>query len=88
MAVANAKRRKSGPLKIAKAARLKQSARNRIDVTREEYNHIIEVLNERGEIINGLRKELEVQFKRMAQIQSELDEVRRAWIKHRNEGQG
>jgi hypothetical protein len=31
--------------------------------------------------------ELEVQFKRMAQMQSELDEVRRAWLKKRSDGQ-
>ena len=54
-------------------------------------NNIIEVLNQRGEMINDLRRELEVQFKRMAQMQSELDEVRRAWTKAKretNEGEG
>lgn len=73
-------RRKARP-KILKAARLRQSPLTRTDVTREEYNHIIEVLNQRGEIINGLRRELEVQLKRIGQMQSELDEVRRAWFK-------
>ena len=64
---------------IPKARRIKRSSSrlNRRDVTRAEYNNIIEVLNQRGEIINTLRHELEVQFKRIAQMQSELDDVRR-----------
>jgi hypothetical protein len=63
---------------IPKARRIKRSSRlNRRDVTRAEYNNIIEVLNQRGEIINELRRELEVQFTRIAQMQSELDDVRR-----------
>jgi hypothetical protein len=74
------------PPRIAKAARIRQSSLSRTDVTRAEYNNIIEVLNQRGEIINGLRRELEVQFKRMAQMQSELDEVRRAWVKSKRSG--
>jgi hypothetical protein len=72
--------------RIAKAARLRRSPLNRTDVTRAEYNNIIEVLNQRGEIINDLRRELEVQFKRMAQMQSELDEVRRAWSRTKRSG--
>ena len=36
-----------------------------------------------GEVINGLRRELEVQLKRIGQMQSELDEVRNAWLKSR-----
>jgi hypothetical protein len=73
-------------LKIAKAPRLRRSPLTRTDVTRAEYNNIIEVLNQRGEIINDLRRELEVQFKRIAQMQSELDEVRRAWVKTQRAG--
>jgi len=67
--------------RIASAPRIAGSRLTRTDVTRAEYNHIIEVLNQRGEIINDLRRELEVQFKRMAQMQSELDEIRRAWVR-------
>jgi hypothetical protein len=70
--------------KIPRAPRLRKPPRARVDVTRAEYNHIIEVLNQRGEIINGLRRELEVQLKRMGQIQAELDEVRNAWLKSRS----
>jgi hypothetical protein len=67
--------------RIAKARQVAGSRLTRRDVTRAEYNHIIEVLNQRSDIINDLRRELEVQFKRMAQMQSELDEVRRAWTR-------
>ena len=59
-----------------------------MDVTRAEYNHIIDVLNERKIIINGFREALErleqtadVQFRRIAQIQADLDDVRKAWQK-------
>jgi uncharacterized protein involved in exopolysaccharide biosynthesis len=63
--------------KIAKTPRLRSSPLRRTDVTRAEYNNVLEMLNQREEAINDLRRELEVQFKRMAQMQSELDELRR-----------
>ena len=69
-------------LKTSAARRL--SAAKKRDVTRQEYNKVIDILNQREEIIDGLRRELETQFKRMAQIQSELDEVRQAWMKNKN----
>jgi hypothetical protein len=52
---------------------------NRIDVTRAEFNRVIEILNERGAILNDLRHNQEIQFKRIAQIQAELDAIKRAW---------
>lgn len=52
-------------------------------MTRAEYNDLIEVLNARGEIIDGLRRDLDVQFKRIAQIQAELDTIKHAWTKMR-----
>jgi hypothetical protein len=67
-----------------KARRIKRSNLTRRDVTRAEYNGIIEVLNQQGEIVDGLRRELEVQFKRIAQMQSELDEVGRLLAKARS----
>ena len=74
------KRPKSKPrVKVPSVRRLPASKRT--DVTREEYNQLVDILNRRGEIIEGIRRELETQFKRMAQIQTELDEVRRAWVK-------
>jgi hypothetical protein len=53
----------------------------RLDVTRAEFNHVIAILNERGQIINGLRHNQDVQFQRLAQLQAELDLLRRAWEK-------
>jgi hypothetical protein len=83
--------RKSTPKKSrSKKSRPKISAVRRpspskkVDVARQEYKEIIHILNQRGEIIEGLRRELETQFKRMAQIQSELDEVRRVWLKNKD----
>jgi len=67
--------------RLPKARRIKRSKLTRRDVTRAEYNGIIEVLNQQGELVDGLRRELEVQFKRIAQMQSELDEVGRLLAK-------
>jgi len=55
----------------------------RVDVTRAEFNRVIAILNERGVLINGLRDNQEMQFKRIAQLQAELDLLRRAWEKMR-----
>jgi hypothetical protein len=51
----------------------------RRDVTRAEYNSLVDLLNERGQIIAKMRQDLETQFKRIAQMQVQLDEVRAAW---------
>lgn len=69
--------------RIRKAPRLRPSPDSRKDVTRAEYNYIIGVLNDRSTIINELRSASEVQFKRIAQIQAELDEVKRLLAKSR-----
>jgi len=72
--------------RIPKARVLRPSAQSRTDVTRAEYNHIIKILNERNEILNALRDGVQglehvtdIQFKRIAQMQADLDEVKRAW---------
>ena len=51
----------------------------RRDVTRAEYNILVDLLNERGQVIAKMRQDLETQFKRIAQMQVQLDEVRTAW---------
>ena len=51
------------------------------NVTRAEFNSLIRILAERGEILEGMRRTLEVQFKRMAQMQAELDQIKRAWVR-------
>ena len=45
----------------------------RLDVTRAEFNRAIDILNERGQIISDVRRDLDVQFKRIAQLQAEVD---------------
>jgi hypothetical protein len=50
----------------------------RMDVTRAEFNHVIDLLNERGEIVDQIRRELDIQFKRIAQLQFELDDMKKA----------
>ncbi len=76
----------SSSRRIPKARRVRRTAQNRFDVTRAEYNYIVDVLNERNLILNAFREAIaelvhttEVQFKRIAQLQAELDQVRRAW---------
>ena len=62
-----------------------------INVTRAEFDAVIELLNKRGEIINALhqacrdlgsqveknRQTLEIQFTRIAQLQVEIDALKR-----------
>ena len=58
----------------------------RIDVTRAEFDRVIDLLNERGRMINDLAEQLDrntrsiqVQFARFAQIQAELDRIKRSF---------
>jgi hypothetical protein len=48
-----------------------------MDVTRAEFDRVIDLLNERGEIIKKMRRDLETQFTRIAQLQAELDVMKR-----------
>jgi hypothetical protein len=77
------RRRASAPRRIPKAPRLKASALKRTDVTRAEYNRVIEILNERNEILNGLRHNSDIQFQRIAQLQADVDLNKRALEKLR-----
>jgi hypothetical protein len=70
-----------GPLMPAKTKRrrtlpripkLRQNA-----VTREEFNHVIEMINGRGQVVDEMRRELEVQFRRIAQLQLEVDGLKK-----------
>jgi hypothetical protein len=70
-------KKKRNPRRVRRAKQIPLG--RRIDVTREEFNRVIELLNERGAIVNDLRHNQEVQFQRLAQLQAELDLLRRAW---------
>jgi hypothetical protein len=50
-------------------------------VTRNEYNALVEILNERGEILARMQRTLDLQFQRIAQLQAEFDQIRSAWTK-------
>ena len=65
--------------KISRVRRIPKS--RRVDVTRGEFDRVIDLLNERGEILNNIIRNQDIQFQRIAQIQAELDQIRRAWAK-------
>jgi hypothetical protein len=56
----------------------------RFDVSRSEFNRVIDLLNKRGEILeeyrvslDQMRRDLDIQFKRIAQLQLEIDQVKK-----------
>lgn len=75
--------KKSKPRRVRKARQIPVGGR---DVTRAEFNRVIEMLNERGAIMNDLAHNQDVQFKRLAQLQAELDLIKRAWDRLRVSG--
>jgi len=48
-----------------------------MDVRRDEFNHLIDLLNKRGETVNAILRDQEIQLKRIAQMQAELDALKR-----------
>ena len=46
-------------------------------VTRGEFDAMINLFNGRGEIINGIQRDLQTQFTRIAQLQQEIDAIKR-----------
>jgi hypothetical protein len=58
----------------------------RSTVTRAQLDKALETFNERGMVITEIRKELDVQFRRMAQLQAELDAIKHAWQRMKNRG--
>lgn len=73
--------KKSGARRIRRAPRVAPTRHRAI--TREEFNRLVERLNERAEIIDDLQRSQQIQFQRLAQLQAELDVMRRAWEKLR-----
>jgi hypothetical protein len=73
------------PNKPRRLPRIRKS--RRVDVTRAEFDRVIDLLNKRGEIVDQMRRDLEavddvrrdldVQFKRIAQLQEEVDRLKR-----------
>jgi uncharacterized coiled-coil DUF342 family protein len=51
---------------------------DRLNVTRAEFDALISSLNDRGEIINEIQRTLQTQFTRIAQLQRELDDLKKS----------
>lgn len=56
-------------------------AKGRWRVKRKEFNDVIDRLNERAELLNSIVRNQEIQFQRIAQLQAEVDLLRRATLK-------
>lgn len=44
-------------------------------VTRVEFDRVIQILNERGNILDDIRHNLDLQFRRIAQMQAQIDHL-------------
>jgi hypothetical protein len=42
-------------------------------VTRAEFDRAIQILNDRGRILDDIRHNLDLQFRRIAQMQAQID---------------
>jgi len=49
----------------------------RAGVSREEFDRVIDMLNQRAEVVDQMRRDLDVQFKRIAQLQADIDRLKR-----------
>jgi hypothetical protein len=49
----------------------------RVDVRRDEFDKLVDILNYRGELLNALLREQRIQFERIAQLQAEMDRLKR-----------
>ena len=46
------------------------------EVHRDEFNRLVDILNERGELLSRVLQDQQIQFQRIAQLQAELDLVK------------
>ena len=53
----------------------------RVGISRAEFNGLIDMLNERGDTLNALLRNQDIQFQRIAQLQAEVDLLKRARLK-------
>lgn len=61
------------PRKIRPFPRIPTSRRSA--VTRDEFDRVIQLLNERGKILDDIRHNLDLQFRRIAQMQAQIDHL-------------
>jgi hypothetical protein len=50
----------------------------RVAVRRKEFDHLIDLLNERADLLNRILEDQQIQFQRIAQIQAQLDLMQQA----------
>lgn len=60
------------------ARRQRMTPNRRIDVTRLEFLHLVDLVERNGETIKRLEKAADVQFTRTAQLQAALDQLTKA----------
>ena len=53
----------------------------RAAVRREELDELVDRLNQRGDVINQVVRDQQIQFQRIAQIQAELDLLKKTLAK-------
>jgi hypothetical protein len=63
------------PTRLRKLPRIPKG--RRVDVRRDEFNNVIDLLNKRGELIDEMRRDLDVQFKRIADLQAQGDRIKK-----------
>jgi hypothetical protein len=61
------------------------SKSRRVEVRRDEFDQLVDLLNERGELLNALIREQRIQFERIAQLQADVDRLRREWERLKSE---
>lgn len=50
-------------------------------ISRTEMNRLVDMLNERGEMLNRVLRDQEIQFERIAQIQADLDVMKARYLR-------
>lgn len=62
--------------RMKRAPRPRIPRHKRVDVTRGEFDSLIELLNARATFMDQIRQDVDVQFKRIAHMQAELDALK------------
>ena len=70
-------KRRSPVKRVRRIGRVRRTS-DRLNVTRAEFDALISSLNERGETINEIQRNLQTQFTRIAQLQHELDDLKKS----------
>ena len=65
------------PVKSSSRPKVRRITKDRrASVSREEFNRLLDELNVRGDVINRLVQDQQIQFQRIAQMQAELDRLK------------